>query len=145
SLRLGKPYLYRNGGNFMYGEMIGQYVVTYADGQIAPPVTPVIVTSHFGNRSSPGGIGSTNHTGIDLACQGGVTPINSLFAGEVVTSEYRGGLGNTVVVKHSSDFYSTYAHMSSLEVSVGDAVNAGDTLGICGSTGNSTGPHLHLE
>lgn len=145
SIRLGKPYLYRNGGNFLYGELIGQYVISYGDGQIAPPVTPLIVTSHFGNRSSPGGIGSTNHKGIDLACQGGVTPINSLFAGEVITSAYLGGLGNTVVVKHSNDLYTTYGHMSRLIAEVGQSVNAGDTLGICGSTGNSTGPHLHLE
>lgn len=145
AISLGKPYLYKNGGNFMYGELVGQYFNNY-DGDIAPPVPePVIVTSHFGPRVSPGGIGSSNHKGIDLACQGGVTPISSLFGGEVIKSAYMGGLGNAVVVKHSNNLYTTYAHMSSLKVKPGQTVKAGETLGICGSTGNSTGPHLHLE
>lgn len=145
STSLGKPYLYRNGGNFMYAEMVGQYLFSFVEGEMAPPVEPFIVTSHFGNRVSPGGIGSTNHKGIDLGCHGGITPINSLAAGEVITSSHLTGFGNTVVVKHSNDFYTTYAHMSKLNVKVGQSVKAGQSLGICGSTGNSTGPHLHLE
>lgn len=144
SERVGKTYLYRNGGNFLYGELIGEYTGGYADGEMAPPVEPMLVTSHFGYRVSPGGIGTTNHKGIDLNCTGGVTPIRSLLDGTVVKSQYTGGLGNAVVVKHDN-YYSTYGHMSSLSVSAGQTVNAGTQLGICGSTGNSTGPHLHLE
>lgn len=145
SERVGKTYLYRNGGNFLYGELIGEYIGGgYADGEIAPPVEPMLVTSHYGHRASPGGIGTTNHKGIDLNCTGGVTPIRSILEGTVVKSQYVNGLGNTVVVKHDS-FYSTYGHMSSLSVSAGQTVKAGTQLGICGSTGLSTGPHLHLE
>lgn len=142
--KVGKNYLYRNGGNFLYGELVGEYIGGGGDGEMFPPVDNMIVTSHFGNRSSPGGIGSTNHKGIDLDCTGGVTPIRSLKDGSVVKSQYVNGLGNTVVVKHD-DYYTTYGHMSSLTAKQGQTVNAGDELGVCGSTGNSTGPHLHLE
>src|SRR5699024_2012171 len=78
-------------------------------------------------------------------CKGNVTPIKSFMSGTVVKSKYVNGLGNTAVVKHKDGFYTTYGHMSSLTVNKGDKVQAGSELGICGSTGNSTGPHLHLE
>lgn len=146
SLMLDKPYLYIDGGNFLYGEEIGQYVVEIqGDGEMLPPVQPMVVTSHFGHRQSPGGIGSTNHKGIDLACEGGTTPIGSLMSGEVVKSKYVNGLGNTVIVQHEESLYTTYAHMSILFAEKGEKVNPGETLGICGTTGTSTAPHLHLE
>jgi murein DD-endopeptidase MepM/ murein hydrolase activator NlpD len=144
SQSVGKTYLYRNGGNFLYGELIGQYLTPVGDGEMYPPVEPMIVTSHFGLRQSPGGIGSTNHKGIDFDCTGGVTPIRSLMGGTVVKSSAVGGLGNTVIVQHEN-MYTTYGHMSSISVQNGQTVTAGEQLGICGSTGNSTGAHLHLE
>lgn len=145
SLRLNKPYLYRNGGNFLYGELIGQYINAVGDGELYPPVQPLRVTSLFGPRPSPGGIGSTDHKGIDFGCTLGVTPINALAGGTVVKSQYMNGLGNTVIVQHNNSMYTTYGHMNSLSVQTGQTVNAGEQLGICGTTGNSTGPHLHLE
>lgn len=152
---VGKTYLYDNGGNYLYGELISQYISDdssgssgdYADGEIAPPVSPMTVTSTFGYRppEATNGIGTTIHKGLDLGCVGGQTPISSILDGEVVRSQNVSGLGNAVVVKHDSNFYSTYGHMSSLTSKTGQKVKAGDQLGICGSTGNSTRPHLHLE
>lgn len=147
STSLGKPYLYRNGGNYLYGEEIGQYVVDFGDGTIVSPTQPFIINSHFGYRppDATNGIGSSDHKGIDLHCVGGVTPIKSILGGKVVTSKVVGGLGNAVVVQHDNGLYSTYGHMISLSVAQGQTVGAGQTVGICGSTGDSTGPHLHLE
>lgn len=147
SEKLGKTYLYSNGGNFMYGEMVGQYIVDYADGEIAPPVSPIIINDYFGYRppEATGGIGSTNHKGLDLHCVGGETPINAFVKGTVVTSEFHKALGNNIVIKHDDAFYTRYAHMSSLIVSVGQEVQTGQTIGVCGTTGSSTGPHLHFE
>lgn len=114
-------------------------------GDFATPVTPLTVTSEFGPRESPGGIGSTNHKGIDFACTGGVTKIHSVQEGQVVSAKYSGGLGNAVVIKHDEGFYTTYGHMSSLDTELDDYVKQGQEIGVCGSTGDSTGPHLHLE
>ncbi|MDO7285907.1 lysozyme family protein [Shouchella clausii] len=146
SKSVGKTYLYRNGGNFLYGELVGQYLFSgVEDGNFAPPVDFLQVTSHFGNRPSPGGIGSTNHKGIDFACVGGVSPIRAVMPGTVETARFMNGYGNTVILKHSDNLYTLYAHMSSLSVSGGQQVSQSQQIGICGSTGNSTGPHLHFE
>lgn len=145
SISLGKTYLYRNGGNYMYGDMVGQYIQSYDGTQLAPPVSPLRVNSHFGNRPSPGGIGSTNHKGIDFACVDYITPIKAVQSGEVVHSGNAGGLGTAVVIKHSDSFFTTYGHMSVSNVKKGDKVTQGQQVGVCGNTGTSTGSHLHLE
>ena len=109
------------------------------------PVSSRRITSTFGGRASPGGIGSTNHKGVDIGDVGYTTEIHAAKAGTVIVSQYSSSYGNYVVVSHGSGNTTLYAHMSSRKVSVGQYVNQGDTLGITGSTGNSTGPHLHFE
>ena len=109
------------------------------------PVSSRYITSTFGGRASPGGIGSTNHKGIDIGGVGYTTPVKAAKAGTVIVSQYSSSYGNYVVVSHGSGNTTLYAHMSSRKVSVGAYVNQGDVLGITGSTGNSTGPHLHFE
>ena len=109
------------------------------------PVSSRRITSTFGGRASPGGIGSTNHKGVDIGGVGYTTEIHAAKAGTVIVSQYSSSYGNYVVVSHGSGNTTLYAHMSSRKVSVGQYVNQGDTLGITGSTGNSTGPHLHFE
>ena len=109
------------------------------------PVSSRRITSTFGGRASPGGIGSTNHKGIDIGGVGYTTEIHAAKAGTVIVSQYSRSYGNYVVVSHGSGNTTLYAHMSSRKVSVGQYVNQGDVLGITGSTGISSGPHLHFE
>lgn len=84
------------------------------------------------------------HTGVDFAVGTG-TSVVSVAPGEVVSAAYSGSYGNEVVIRHEDGHYSQYAHLSSLSVSAGQAVGAGEEIGLSGSTGNSTGPHLHFE
>lgn len=109
------------------------------------PVNSHYVTSTFGGRSSPGGIGSTNHKGVDIGRVGYTTDIHAAKAGTVIISQYSTSYGNYVVVSHGSGNTTLYAHMSSRSVSAGQKVAQGDKLGVTGSTGHSTGPHLHFE
>ncbi len=109
------------------------------------PVSSHYVTSTFGGRASPGGIGSTNHKGIDIGQVGYTTKVCAAKAGTVIISQYSSSYGNYVVVSHGSGNTTLYAHMSSRKVSAGQTVKQGAVLGITGSTGNSTGPHLHFE
>lgn len=104
------------------------------------------LTSYFGLRpaSDTNGIGSTNHGGIDLAASTG-TPIAALASGLVTIAGWYGGYGNAVQIDHGNGMSSLYGHMSSVGVSVGQQVGTGQTIGAVGSTGNSTGPHLHLS
>lgn len=113
-----------------------------ADGFAWPVCGPV--TSEFGPRRSPGGIGSTNHSGIDQGDPTG-TPAFASRDGRVSFAGWAGGYGNAVYVEHSGGFQTRYAHMSALTVSTGDQVSQGDRVGLVGSTGNSTGPHMHFE
>lgn len=114
--------------------------------QIAYPLigTMGTISSPFGNRSSPGGIGSTNHAGMDIASPTG-TPIASALAGTVTTAGWYGGYGNAVVVDSGNGLSIVYGHMSQVLSSVGQVVQKGQQIGLVGSTGNSTGPHLHFE
>jgi len=109
------------------------------------PVDSRYITSTVGGRTSPGGVGSTNHKGTDIGRVGYTSPIYAAKAGTVIVSAYSNSYGNYVVVSHGSGNTTLYAHMSSRKVSVGQYVKQGAVLGITGSTGNSTGPHLHFE
>lgn len=109
------------------------------------PVSSRYITSTVGGRASPGGIGSTNHKGTDIGRVGYNSSIYAAKAGTVIISEYSSSYGNYVVLYHGSGNTTLYAHMSSRKVSVGQYVSQGAVLGITGSTGNSTGPHLHFE
>ena len=109
------------------------------------PVDSRYITSTVGGRTSPGGVGSTNHKGTDIGRVGYTSPIYAAKAGTVIVSQYSSSYGNYVVVSHGAGNTTLYGHMSSRKVEVGQYVNQGDVLGITGSTGNSTGPHLHFE
>ncbi|RZB14781.1 LysM peptidoglycan-binding domain-containing protein [Streptomyces sp. F001] len=84
------------------------------------------------------------HTGVDFATPTG-TPLKAVGAGTVVSAGWAGAYGNQVVLKLADGYYAQYAHLSSLSVSAGQTVTAGQQVGFSGSTGNSTGPHLHFE
>lgn len=102
------------------------------------------LSSLFGNRIHPITGAANNHTGIDVPAAGG-TPILSAKSGVVLISEYHYSYGNYVVVSHGNNQTTLYAHMSQRGVSVGDSVSQGGVLGYVGTTGSSTGNHLHYE
>lgn len=99
------------------------------------------LTSRFGERSS---IRSSVHTGLDIAASKG-TPILAAASGTVVFSGYKGSYGYMIVIDHGNGVQTYYAHCSKLYKGVGTYVNQGETIAAVGSTGNSTGSHLHLE
>ena len=101
------------------------------------------ITSHVGLRQSPGGIGSTNHKGLDLAASLG-TPIYASLGGKVIFAGEYYGYGNCVVIE-TDDIVIIYGHMSTISCQKGDTVSRGQQIGEVGSTGTSTGPHLHFE
>ena len=85
-----------------------------------------------------------NHTGVDLPLPVGM-PVYAAFDGKVRCSMYNRGYGHVVVIRHASGLETTYAHLAERKVQAGDIVAAGDVIGLGGSTGRSTGPHLHFE
>lgn len=84
------------------------------------------------------------HQGVDIPLKTG-DPVYATFTGKVRVSKYWGAFGNLVVIRHDNGLETFYAHLSKRNVEVGDWVNAGDVIGLGGSTGRSTGPHLHFE
>ena len=106
-------------------------------------VTPVsgTITSRFGVVSS---IRSGAHTGTDIAAPTG-TPIKAVASGTVTFAEKSGSYGNLIKITHENGVETWYGHCSKLYATVGQKVEAGDVIAAVGSTGNSTGPHLHLE
>lgn len=84
------------------------------------------------------------HSGLDLAAPPG-TPVRAVAAGVAAVTRAAGGYGLHVIVRHAQGVTSLYGHLSSVAVSSGEPVEAGAVIGAVGSTGNSTGPHLHLE
>jgi len=107
---------------------------------------PVVgqVTSGFGYRIHPIFHVRKMHTGIDIDAEMG-DPVKAAAAGTVVSAGWRGGYGKCVVVQHSGGLATLYAHLSVISVTAGDKVKLGQVLGKVGSTGYSTGPHLHFE
>ena len=84
------------------------------------------------------------HQGVDIPLKTG-DPVYATFTGKVRMSKYFGGFGNLIVIRHENGLETFYAHLSKRNVEVGDWVNAGDVIGLGGSSGRSTGPHLHFE
>ncbi|MEU3217007.1 LysM peptidoglycan-binding domain-containing M23 family metallopeptidase [Streptomyces sp. NPDC006971] len=107
-------------------------------------VHPVPGNHTTGYRASGSNWSSGSHSGIDFPVFTG-TSVKSITAGTVVTAGWGGAYGNQVVVKHADGRYSQYGHLSSISVSAGQSVSTGQQIGLSGSTGNSTGPHLHFE
>ena len=108
------------------------------------PVSGYTISSPFGNRKSPTAGASSNHKGVDMACPSG-TPIYATRAGTVTVASYQaGGAGYYVSINHGDGFASIYMHMTRYVVSKGQSVAQGELIGYVGSTGISTGPHLHF-
>lgn len=101
------------------------------------------ISSYFGYRDAPTEGASSFHKGIDVAVPTG-TAVLASKAGEVVTAAYSSSAGNYVAIYHGDGVYTYYMHCSSLKVSVGDQVSGGQRIALSGSTGISTGPHLHF-
>ena len=120
---------------------------SYGSGNISgislsnPLRTSPLITSRFGESSSRR---YSAHTGLDLATSMG-TPIYAIASGTVVSAGWQGSYGNLVIVDHGDGVQSWYAHCNSINVSVGQQVGTDTCIATVGSTGNSTGPHLHLE
>ena len=140
--RYGDPHYVQNVMRYLeQGESIA-----VSNGDWSFPLREIRVTSEFGERTHPvtGEINSF-HGGLDFGC----SPQDDILAvanGDVVETIHSNfGYGNYVTVKHGEDEFSRYAHMTTLSVSVGDKVSQGQSLGKCGTTGSSTGNHLHLE
>ncbi|MER8000039.1 LysM peptidoglycan-binding domain-containing M23 family metallopeptidase [Streptomyces sp. NPDC095613] len=110
-------------------------------GGFTKPVDAPVSTPY---RASGGMWSSGYHTGVDFTASSG-TPVKAVGAGTVVTAGWGGSYGNEVVIKHDDGRYSQYGHLSSLAVSAGQSVGAGQQIGLSGATGNVTGPHLHFE
>ncbi len=104
-----------------------------------------VVTSEFGNRRDPFTGERRGHTGMDLAVPTG-TSVRAALPGTVTVSTYnRGGYGYYVMIDHGNGLSTLYGHNSQLLARVGQTVEAGDVIALSGSTGRSTGPHLHFE
>lgn len=101
------------------------------------------ITSYFGPRTAPVAGASTYHKGIDIGASTGSAIVASA-SGVVTTATYSSSAGNYIVISHGSGMATVYMHCSALYVSVGQQVSKGDTIGAVGSTGYSTGPHLHF-
>lgn len=124
----------------------------YDGGDLLWPLTgqPFYISDTFRNRTNPVTGRKEFHKGVDIAGKGGGTtiknkPILAAADGEVILSKYNGGYGNCIVIDHGSGFTTLYAHANKLLVKVGDIVKRGDTIALVGTTGVSTGYHLHFE
>ncbi|HET6635763.1 MAG TPA: M23 family metallopeptidase [Streptomyces sp.] len=105
------------------------------------PVSGAWVSCGYGVK---GDWAAGHHTGIDLAVPVG-TPVHSVGSGKVVFAGYSGSYGYAVTIHMTDGKYTLFAHLSEIDVHVGERVNAGDLVGESGATGNVTGPHLHFE
>lgn len=115
---------------------------SYSTGLIWP-VGSTYITSYFGYRSSPTAGASSYHQGIDIGASHG-SSIWAAASGTVVTASYNSAMGNYVVISHGNGLSTVYEHCSALYVSAGDYVSQGTTIAAVGSTGISTGAHLHF-
>lgn len=113
-------------------------------GYTFPVIGDSRITSPFGHRESPGGIGSTNHRGIDIGAEAGrgiIAPIG----GQVIFADRAGGYGNQVKILGTDGLTHSFSHLQGFEVRDGINLQAGQLIGYMGATGNATGPHLHYE
>lgn len=122
----------------------GQTVVSGSGSFLWPVPGNTYITSGFGWRIHPIFLTEKYHSGIDVAANSG-TAILAADGGTVQTAVYSSSYGNYVVINHGNGYTTLYAHQSSMAVSAGDVVTAGQVIGYVGSTGWSTGPHLHFE
>lgn len=103
------------------------------------------ITSTFGHRENPfSGSGVETHKGLDIRAPMGA-PVKSMAKGMVTFAGRRGGYGNCIVIKHIGGYETLYGHLSKILVKTGQQIDIGEQIGKVGSTGRSTGPHLHYE
>lgn len=110
-------------------------------GKIVLPVDHYVLTARFGQCSYHW---ANCHTGLDFAAPTG-TPIHAVMAGKIVWTGWGGAYGNLTKIQHPDNVQTWYAHQSAIQVKVGETVTAGQIIGRVGATGNTTGPHVHLE
>ncbi len=108
------------------------------------PTNPDSITSDFGVRNDPFKRSSSFHSGVDIRGYYG-TPVYATADGTVSMAKYYGSYGNAIIIKHSNIYQTLYGHLMEIDVESGDVVKKGDIIGTVGSTGRSTGPHLHYE
>lgn len=116
----------------------------FGSGGILFPTDSKTITSHFGYRDDTSGVGSSYHQGIDIGAGMG-EPIYAALPGKVELAGPNGGYGNCVIIDHGGGLKTLYGHMSAIGTSEGASVAQGQVIGLVGSTGNSTGPHLHFS
>lgn len=114
--------------------------------KITPTILPVkgIPTAGFGMRKDPFSQGVEFHTGIDISCPSG-RPVYATADGIVVEAKFTGGLGKCILIFHGLGISTKYGHLSKIVVKEGQKIKRGTLVGYTGSTGRSTGPHLHYE
>ena len=160
-----KPFIEGTGGPFIPADAAGNFdeafdktvgqlddallrldsIRTEATGYpLGTPVAGQQVSSSFGYRTDPLLGTKAFHSGMDFRAPSGLA-VKASAAGTVIHAGPSGGYGNMVEIKHASGWVSRYAHLSQIKVHEGDSVEAGATVGAVGSTGRSTGPHLHFE
>ena len=103
-----------------------------------------VITSYFGKRNSPTAGASSYHKGLDIGAPIG-TPVKAAASGIVTFAGFKGSYGYLLVISHGNGTETYYGHCSKLYASVGQNVSQGEVVAAVGNTGNSTGPHLHLE
>lgn len=133
-----------SGGNSGGGGSSGGGSATSLSNLQWPVPSCTLITSRFGYRVAPTTGASTYHGGLDIGAGMGAS-IVAAGAGDVIYSGANGGYGNCVMIDHGNGVVTVYAHMSSIGVSYGQYVTAGQYVGAVGSTGVSTGPHCHFE
>lgn len=111
--------------------------------QFVWPCDPHPITSDFGPRSSPGGVGSTYHDGVDIGVPSG-TEVKAVLDGKVTVSGPNGGYGNYVELDHGGGLTTFYGHLQTEKVKVNDSVRQGQVIALSNNTGSSTGDHLHF-
>jgi murein DD-endopeptidase MepM/ murein hydrolase activator NlpD len=109
-----------------------------------PLTTPAPITSRFGWRTHPLTGSRRFHSGLDIGAPSGA-PAVATGAGTVISAGWNGGYGKAVIIQHSDTQQTLYGHLSEISVQAGQTVTPGTVIGLVGSTGNSTGPHLHFE
>jgi murein DD-endopeptidase MepM/ murein hydrolase activator NlpD len=129
---------------FLRGVQRGQGPVISGHGIFASPIPGAAITSRFGPRVHPIYGDVRVHTGIDFRASVG-TPVRAAGTGTIVYAGWRGGYGNCVIIDHGHSLATLYGHLSSIGVNVGQRVTRGQVIARAGSTGLSTGPHLHFE
>jgi murein DD-endopeptidase MepM/ murein hydrolase activator NlpD len=133
-------------GTYLNGSKPAETAVSRSESGDAVRTLPVdgIITSSTGFRADPFNGKLTHHNGLDIAAPSG-TPVKPVAPGTVIFSGWKGGYGNTVILDHHDGMVTVYAHHSSNRVSEGTIVDMNTVIALSGSTGRSTGPHLHFE